>query len=208
MEARGKEPEISQAKKPIQASGRKGPRKRSITIFVVVSLLNVGLIVFLWTQLLTPAQNVAQGQSQVNDPLVGHPAPNFTLDALNLHSAPISLANFKGKAVVLNVWNSTCGPCVSEAPLLQSQWQRLKTQGVVLIGIDFQDIKSDGLSFLEKYGITYPNVLDASGSTAISYGVTGTPETIFINRQGVVVSRVAYQLTDQTLQSNLQLISR
>jgi cytochrome c biogenesis protein CcmG/thiol:disulfide interchange protein DsbE len=97
---------------------------------------------------------------------------------------------------------------VNEAPLLQSQWQHVQSQGVVFIGIDFQDTKSDGLSFLKKYGVTYPNVLDASGSTAINYGVTGTPETIFIDRQGVVVSRIPYELTEQTLQSNLQLIFR
>ena len=204
MEARDTAPEIAQTEKQIPAPGRKGSRKRSITIFAVISLLNVGLLVFLWTQLLTPAQNAAQ----VQDPLVGHSAPNFTLDALGLHSAPISLANFKGKPVVLNVWSSTCVPCVNEAPLLQSLWRRVQSQGVVFIGIDFQDIKSDGLSFLKKYGVTYPNVLDANGSTAISYGVTGTPETLFINRQGVVVSRVAGELTEQTLQSNLKLISR
>jgi cytochrome c biogenesis protein CcmG, thiol:disulfide interchange protein DsbE len=211
MEARGTVPENSQAQKQIPAAGRKGSRKRSITIFAIVSLLNVGLLVFLWTQLLTPAQNAAQGRSQAgfNDPLVGHPAPNFTLGVLSLHSAaPISLINFKGKPVVLNVWNSTCVPCVSEAALLQSQWQRVQSKGVVFIGIDFQDTKSDGLSFLQKYGITYPNVLDMSGSTAISYGVTGTPETLFIDRQGVVVSRVSSELTEQMLQSNLQLITR
>ena len=209
MEEKGTAPEISQVEKQAPASKSKGSRKRRITIFIGVSLLNIALLVFLWTQLLTPAQNAAQGQSRANDPLVGHRAPDFTLDALSLHpAASISLASFKGKPVVLNVWNSTCGPCVNEAPLLQSQWQRLQSQGVVFIGIDFQDTKSDGLSFLEKHGITYLNVLDASGSTAISYGVTGTPETIFIDRQGVVISRVPYELTEQTLQSNLQLISR
>jgi cytochrome c biogenesis protein CcmG/thiol:disulfide interchange protein DsbE len=209
MEEKGTAPEISPMEKQAPASKSKGSRKRRITIFIGVSLLNIALLVFLWTQLLTPAQNAAQGQSRANDPLVGHRAPDFTLDALSLHPvASISLASFKGKPVVLNVWNSTCGPCVNEAPLLQSQWQRLQSQGVVFIGIDFQDTKSDGLSFLEKYGITYLNVLDASGSTAISYGVTGTPETIFIDRQGVVISRVPYELTEQTLQSNLQLISR
>ena len=207
MEARDTAPEIAQTEKQIPAPGRKGSRKRSITIFALISLLNVGLLVFLWTQLLTPAQ--VQNQANSNDPLVGHPAPNFTLDALSLHpAAPISLANFKGKPVVLNVWSSTCVPCVNEAPLLQSLWRRVQSQGVVLIGIDFQDIKSDGLSFLKKYGVTYPNVLDVSGSTAISYGVTGTPETLFINRQGMVVSRVAGELTEQTFQSNLKLISR
>jgi cytochrome c biogenesis protein CcmG, thiol:disulfide interchange protein DsbE len=211
MEAKSTASQILQAKKQTLAPGRKGSRKRSITIFIVVSLLNVAVLAFLWTQLLTPAQNATQGQSQANanDPLIGHPAPNFTLDALNLHpAAPISLANYKGKPVVLNVWNSTCVPCVDEAHLLQSLWQKVKSQGVVFIGIDFQDFKSDGLSFLQKYAVTYPNVLDASGSTAISYGVTATPETLFINRQGVVVSRVISELTEQTFESNLQLISR
>ncbi len=206
MEARGPAPEVTKAEKQIPAPGKKGSRKRRIIIFAVVSLLNAGLLIFLWTQLLTPAQN--QNQTHPADPLIGRAAPNFTLDALSLRATPaISLASFKGKPVVLNVWNSACVPCMQEAPLLQSQWQRVKTQGIVFIGIDFQDAKSDGLSFLQKYGITYPNVLDATGSTAISYGVTGAPETIFINRQGIVTSRVIGELTVQTLQSNLQLIS-
>ncbi len=203
MEAEATASELAQTAQP---GRRKSSRKRSITIFVVASLLNIGLLALLWSQLLTPARN---GQANSSDPLVGHPAPNFTLDTLSLHTAlPISLASFKGKPVMLNVWSSTCGPCVDEASLLQSQWQRVQPQGVVFIGIDFQDAKSAGLSFLQKYGITYPNVIDVTGSTAISYGVTGTPETIFINRLGIVVSRVVGELTRQTLQSNLQLISR
>jgi cytochrome c biogenesis protein CcmG/thiol:disulfide interchange protein DsbE len=61
---------------------------------------------------------------------------------------------------------------------------------------------------LQTYGITYPNVIDASGSVAINYGVTGVPETFFIDRHGVIVSKVIGELTAQTLQSNLQLIAR
>jgi cytochrome c biogenesis protein CcmG, thiol:disulfide interchange protein DsbE len=207
MEAKSRKSEILQAKK--QKPGPK--RKRTIFIFSVVTLLNVALLAFLWTQLLTPAQPTTQGSSQknANDPLIGHPAPNFTLDSLNLHpNAPVSLASFKGKPIILNVWNSTCLPCLDEAHLLQSIWQKVKPQGVVLIGIDFQDLKGDGMNFIKKYGVTYQNVLDVSGSTAISYGVTATPETLFINRQGVVVSRVISELTEQSFQSNLQLITR
>ncbi len=209
MEAEGTPSEVDQAEKPEPARGRKSSRRRNITIFIVVSMLNVGLLALLWTQLLTPAQNAGQNQANAADPLIGHAAPNFTLDALSLHTAPaISLASYKGRPVMLNVWSSTCVPCVDEASLLQAQWQRVKSQGIVFLGIDFQDVKSDGLSFLHKYGITYLNVLDATGSTTISYGVSATPETIFINRAGIVASRVIGQLTEQTLQSNLQLISR
>jgi cytochrome c biogenesis protein CcmG/thiol:disulfide interchange protein DsbE len=180
-------------------------RRRSITIFVIVSLLNVALLAFLWTQLLTPAQN----GTTAKDPLVGKPARNFTLATLHGYGAPmISLADFKGKPVVLNVWSSSCAPCMHEAPLLQATWQGQQAKGVVFLGLDFQDTKSDGLGFLQKYRITYPNALDATGSVAIDYGVTGTPETFFIDRHGVIANRVIGELTAQTLQSNLQLVSR
>jgi cytochrome c biogenesis protein CcmG/thiol:disulfide interchange protein DsbE len=196
----------AEAEKQTSAPQHKGSRKRNITVFAIVSLINVGLLVFLWTQLLTPAPN---SSGQGHDPLVGHSAPNFTLALLSSHhpAANISTASYKGKPLVINFWNSTCGPCMDEASLLQQEWSHLQVRGIAFIGIDFQDTTSDGLSFLKKYGITYPNVVDASGSTAINYGVSGTPETLFINRQGVVVSRVSGELTEQTLQQNLQLIS-
>ena len=196
-----------------QAPARKNRRKRSIIIFVVVSLLNIGLLALLWTQLLTPAQNPTTGRTTTVDPLVGHPAPAFKLAALILNTptrhTTLSLNDFKGKAIVLNVWASWCVPCNQEAPMLQAAWKQAQAQGkeVVFLGIDFQDSSSDALSFLHKYGIGYPNVLDANGSVSIDYGVTGVPETIFINENGTVVSTVRQQLTAQALQSNLKLIT-
>jgi len=211
MEAKSTEPEIMRVENQNPVPKKKSSRQRNIIIFSLVTLLNIAVLAFLWTQLLTPAPTATQGPSQTNtnDPLIGHPAPNFTLDALNVRpDSPVSLTSYKGKPVILNVWNSTCLPCMDEAHLLQSFWQKVQPQGVVMIGIDFQDIKGDGVNFLKRYGVTYQNVLDVSGSTAISYGVTATPETLFINRQGVVVSRVISELTEQSFQRNLQLITR
>lgn len=189
------------------AARKQRSRKRSITIFVVVSLLNVGLLVLLWTQLLSPAPKPANGLS-TSDPMIGKAAPNFTLSLLSAHGAStLSLASLKGKPVMLNMWNSTCVPCIAEAPLLQKQWTQAKSQGVVFLGVDYQDVPSDGLHFLSQYNVTYPNVLDATGSVAINYGVTGTPETFFINRQGIVVAHVIGELTQQVLQQNLRLIT-
>lgn len=189
------------------ATKRKSSRRRSITIFVVVSLVNAALLALLWSQLLTPAQNQASNGNNASTPLQGHPAPDFTLAALSAHQGPAtSLSNFKGKPIVLNFWSSSCGPCHDEAPLLQTTWHRMQARGVVFIGVDFQDTQSDGLSFLQKYGITYPNVLDPYGSTAIHYGVTYTPTTFFINRQGVVVRTIPREMTAKDLQSNLQLL--
>lgn len=191
---------------------RKNRRKRSILIFIVVSLLNVGLLALLWTQLLTPAHpstSQDQGTATTTDPLIGTAAPNFTLpDLRDQNGKKISLADFKGKPVVINFWSSSCAPCKEEAPLLETQWQRAKAQGVIFVGIDVEDTRSDGLSFLQQHGATYPNVIDSSGGTLVNYGVTFTPETIFINRDGKVVSAVRMEITSQQLQDGLQTITR
>jgi len=185
---------------------RKRSRKRSILIFTVVSLLNVGLLALLWTQLLTPAQ---PNSSQQSDPLLGHSAPNFSLAALNTQNQQkLSLANFKGKPMVLNFWSSTCVPCKDEMPLLETQWERMQGKGVAFLGIDVEDTTSDGLSFLQQHGVTYPSVIDSGGSTLVSYGVTFTPETIFIDRTGKVVSAVRMEITSQQLQDNLNALLR
>jgi cytochrome c biogenesis protein CcmG/thiol:disulfide interchange protein DsbE len=206
MEVKDTIPEDSTQSEKITPKGKRS-RKRSIIIFTVVSLLNAGLLILLWSQLLTPAQNQTNTGGTVPGPLQGHPAPDFTLAALSAHPAPaIDLASFKGKPVVLNFWSSSCVPCQDEAPMLQAAWQRAQARGIVFIGIDFQDPRSDGLSFLQKYKITYLNVLDSDGSTAIHYGVTYTPTTLFINRQGVVVRSIGQEMTAQMLQGGLQLL--
>jgi cytochrome c biogenesis protein CcmG/thiol:disulfide interchange protein DsbE len=185
---------------------RRSARRRRIMIFLVVSLFNVGLLALLGSQVLVPARNQS---NTARSPLIGHSAPDFTLGVLSTRPAPaLHLASFKGRPVMLNFWASWCDPCKHEAPLLEATWQYVQGQGVVFLGIDYEDTQTDGLSFLNTYRITYANVVDSSGATAINYGVTGVPETVFINRQGVIVQKVIGELSEQTMQSNLQLISR
>src|SRR5258708_6838813 len=171
-------------------------RRRRIIIFTVISLVNVGLLAVLWIALLTPASNSHNNAS--SDPLLGKPAPDFTLALLGKQPGKaLHLADLKGKLIVINFWASWCDPCKQEAPLLQAQWQRAKAQGVVFIGIDFQDGQSPALSFVQQNDLTYTNVVDPNGSTGIDYGVTGVPETFFIDRNGVIVNTAAKQLTAQ-----------
>ena len=193
---------------------RKSTRKRSIMIFIVVSLLNVGLLTLLWTQLLTPASSSGSTRgtpstAAANDPLLGAAAPNFALSTLAGQTSPtLSLADFKGHPVVINFWSSTCDPCKDEAPLLETQWLRTRGQGVIFLGIDVEDTRQDGLAFLQQHGVTYRNVIDTGGGTLVNYGVTYTPETIFIDRSGKVVSAVRMEITSQQLQAGLQQITR
>ena len=189
---------------PVQESVRKNKHKRRIVIFCVVSLLNIGLLGLILTQLLTPATH------SVSDPLVGHPAPDFSLVMLRSDTgkSALSLSNFKGKPVVLNFWATWCQPCKEELPLLENAWKQMQAQkkDIVFLGIDFQESSSDATSFLQQYGITYLAGLDINGSIASKYRVTSLPQTIFISRDGSITSREPQELTAQELSRNLQSI--
>jgi len=188
---------------------QKRSRKRNITVFAVVCLLNVGLLVLLWTQLMTPrAAHSPDDPSlvgEVSGPLVGKSAPDFTLPLLDGKGGQVHLADLKGKAVVLNFWGSWCEPCKQEAPFLQQTWTRIQSQGAVMVGIDSPESSDSApLNFIHQYGVTYTNVKDTiQGSTGLDYGVTGQPETFFIDRNGVVVSHWIGPLTEAGMRGEL-----
>lgn len=191
---------------------RKRTRKQSITTFILISIVNVALLVLLWTLLVTPApkqhpSNVnsssAASLGDIDSPLIGKVAPTFTLPMLNnhAHAATIDLTAFRGKPIILNFWASWCTPCNGEAAFLHQSWPGLKAQGIVLIGIDGIENSSNALKFMQKYALTYPNAQDTiTGATANDYDVTGLPETIFIDRKGVVVAKWVSELNQQGLQ--------
>ncbi len=201
----------------VQETGtvQKRLRKRSTITFIVICTVNVVLLVVFWTQLLTPAQNKqhvgtstgsAYGLEDANSPLLGKPAPDFTLPVLatSSNSATVHLSALKGKSIILNFWASWCGPCNDEAPLLQKSWPSLQAQHIILVGIDGSERTSDALKFMQQYKISYPNAQDTVNSaTALAYGITGLPETIFIDRQGNVVAKWDSPLTEQGLHHEL-----
>lgn len=131
-------------------------------------------------------------------------APEFELPVLG-GEGTISLASLRGKAVVLNFWASWCAPCKDEAPLLEAAWERYRDQGIVVLGIDAQDFRSDAKRFIRRYGITYPNVHDGEGSTLGRYGVTGFPETWFLDREGRIVDHVPGQIGEDELSEGISL---
>lgn len=133
-------------------------------------------------------------------------APGFTLDRLE-GEGTVSLADFRGKVVVLNFWASWCGPCKDEAPMLQSAWERYRDRGLVVLGIDAQDLRVDGRRFAERYALTYPLAYDGNGSTLGRYGLTGFPETWFVSRSGRLVGEhVTGALDEETLERNIQVL--
>jgi peroxiredoxin len=130
-------------------------------------------------------------------------APQFELPRLSGEGS-ISLAEYRGKAVVINFWASWCGPCKTEAPLLQDAWERYAEEGLVVLGVDAQDFRTDARRFVARYGLTYPIVHDRNGSTLGRFGNTGFPETWFVGRDGRLVGEhIQGELTADMLEENI-----
>jgi cytochrome c biogenesis protein CcmG, thiol:disulfide interchange protein DsbE len=135
------------------------------------------------------------------------PAPNARL-ALPLlgRSGSASLADFRGKVVVLNVFASWCEPCQSEAPLLSREQGLLKRSNATLVGVTYLDNSGASEQFARRYHITYPVLRDVSGNFVRSFGTTGVPETFVINRQGRIQALQRFPVTDQWLSRTLPQI--
>jgi cytochrome c biogenesis protein CcmG/thiol:disulfide interchange protein DsbE len=139
--------------------------------------------------------------------LIGKPVPEFSLPGIaNLQgdggAVPgLSSAVFKtGEVSVLNFWSSTCAPCVIEHP----QLAELAQLGIPLYSIDYKDKPEGARRFLTSHGNPYRAIgADESGMTAIDFGVTGTPETFVIDRQGRVVFRYQGPVTPEVLSAKI-----
>jgi cytochrome c biogenesis protein CcmG/thiol:disulfide interchange protein DsbE len=141
------------------------------------------------------------------------PAPDFTLPVLAKGSTigkrdgeSLSLSELRGRAVVLNFWASWCDPCKREAPILEAAWQRARDRGGVVLGVDVQDLSENALAFIHRWGQTYPQVRDKGGGTYEAYGLTGVPETFFLDRAGRVRIHWVGEINAEQIADGLDLI--
>jgi peroxiredoxin len=116
------------------------------------------------------------------------PAPGFSLPRLD-GDGRVALSSYRDKVVVLNFWASWCIPCKREAERFQEVWEQHRGKGVVVLGVDTLDFDGDGRRFVERYGVTYPNVHDGKGVVFGDYGGVPLPKTFFI-RDGKIVGYI------------------
>lgn len=113
----------------------------------------------------------------------------------------VRLADLRGQVVVLNFWGSWCIPCREEAPALERVWQAKRNADVQFVGVNVWEAETDAFNFVREQRISYLNLLDPAGRLAIELGLTGIPETYFVNREGKLVRRWIGPITDERLQS-------
>jgi cytochrome c biogenesis protein CcmG/thiol:disulfide interchange protein DsbE len=143
----------------------------------------------------------------IPSPLVGRPAPAFTLTTFD--GQTLTLASLRGKVVVLNFWASWCYPtCYEEAPVLESGWRQSGPQGMTMLGVAIQDKEPASREFIQRFGLTFPNAPDPAGRVSIDYGVYGVPETFIIDRQGVIRRKHVGAVTEETFRQWVEPLLR
>jgi cytochrome c biogenesis protein CcmG/thiol:disulfide interchange protein DsbE len=115
------------------------------------------------------------------------PAPALELSRLS-GGGRASLADFRGRVVVLNFWASWCDPCREESPLLERWHRRISARGGTVVGIDVRDVSDDAREFVREFRLSYPQLRDGPGELMDDYGVVGLPETFVIDRRGRIAA--------------------
>jgi peroxiredoxin len=125
--------------------------------------------------------------------LAGAPAVSFAVPALN--GPADSLAAYRGKIVVMNLWTTWCPPCKAEMPDLQRFYTAYKNQGVVVLGIDQGESASVVRAFTRTYGVTFPVLLDNDQQYGRAYAAVGLPTTVVVDRSGRIAAGIDGLLT-------------
>ncbi|MFC1838102.1 TlpA disulfide reductase family protein [Thermodesulfobacteriota bacterium] len=117
------------------------------------------------------------------------PAPNFTLPGLDGES--VSLDDYRGKVVLLNIWATWCPPCVAEAPSLEKLNKRFKDDDFKLLTVSIDEGgESVIVPFMERNKLSFPVLVDPEGSIMELYRTTGVPESFIIRKDGIVDGKI------------------
>ena len=138
---------------------------------------------------------------EVPSPLIGKPAPTFTLAQLHEPAKSLGPADLKGQVWLLNVWASWCVSCRDEHPLLV---ELARAKIVPIVGLDYKDDSTAGKRWLADNGDPYTvSVMDGDGRVGIDWGVYGVPETFVVDKAGVIRYKHIGPVTVEALQNTI-----
>ena len=159
------------------------------------------------------ATDSSNGALQLVTPLQGKPAPPFSLE--DLTGKKLSLADYKGKAVLINFWATWCAPCKIETPWLIELRNQYAAQGFEVLAISADDLDrgdSDKLAdekkeiarFVQKQQMPYPVLLDADSISKPYGGLDELPTSFFVDRNGIVVAAQVGLTSKQEIEADIR----
>ncbi len=156
---------------------------KSKILLIFLFIVGVGIIVLLQTK---DSYLNLSGRPRLEK---GVPAPNFTLPDIN--GKMVSLTDYRGKVVFLNIWATWCSPCVEEMPSMEKLYQELKGESfeILAVSIDVSGAKAV-LPFMKKHKLSFPALLDTKGAIKNLYQTTGIPESFIIDKNGIIAEKI------------------
>jgi peroxiredoxin len=152
-----------------------------VLLFLLIA--GVGIIVLLQTK------DSSFNQSRRPRLGKGMSAPNFTLP--DLGGKMVSLADYRGKVILLNIWATWCPPCVEEMPSMEKLYRELKDEGFEILAISVDVSGAEVvIPFMKKHKLTFPALTDTNGAIKRLYQTTGVPESFIIDKDGIIAEKV------------------
>ena len=119
----------------------------------------------------------------------GLEVPNFAFPDLN--GKEVSLAEHRGKVVLLNVWATWCPPCRQEMPSMQSLYEKFNGENFEILAVSIDSEGGEAVApFMRQMNLTFPALLDPGETIRSLYGITGVPETFIIDKDGILVEKI------------------
>ncbi len=135
-------------------------------------------------------RNKSYYTSVKQDPIkVGLRAPDFTFPGIN--GKMVSLSDYRGKIVLVNIWATWCPPCVNEMPSMEKLYQKLKDESFEILAVSIDSLGLEAVApFMKKHKLTFTALTDSAGTIRIAYGTTGVPESFIIDKDGILVKKI------------------
>ena len=141
----------------------------------------------------------------IPSPREGFLAPDFTLDLAG--GGQLTLSELRGDVVLINLWTSWCPPCRLEIPAIQQVNEANHERGleVLAINMTYQDSETAAVEFAREHGLTFPILLDRTGTVGYQYQLRSLPTTFFVDQQGVIQQVIlGGPMSEVTLQTAIE----
>ena len=154
-----------------------------------VGILVVLAVAVLLIFFLSKGMNTSESDFPKKGLEIGNFAPDFTYPDLSGKS--VSLSDFRGSVVLVNIWATWCPPCVAEVPSMEALYRKLKGENFEILAISIdQQGQSVVSSFMEKHKLTFPALLDPKGTISLPYRATGVPESFIVDKKGILAKKI------------------